>query len=233
MNSSVTRFDAERRFYVLAAIGIGVVVLAGFSIDYGLLFDLRSLSVLVLIHALVMFGWIGLFFMQTALVARGHVDLHRRIGILGATIAVLVVVVGAITLLVATRLGGKHMPPGISKALFLAFGSFNLLTFAVLVGAAIGLRRRAAWHKRLMLLAAILLLDAALARFISAYTSWTVDAATLRNLLALVCVAVDVTRYRRLHPAFIAGGLLVITNDYFARWISATQTWTRLVSWLT
>lgn len=119
-----------------------------------------------------------------------------------------------------------------SKPLFLAFGSFNLFSFAVLVTAAIGLRRKAAWHKRLMLLAAILLLDAALARFIGAYTSWKIDAATLRNVLALVCVAVDVARYRRLHPAFIAGGLLLITNDYAARWISATPQWTQFVSWL-
>jgi len=59
-----------------------------------------------------------------------------------------------------------------------------------------------------------------------------VDAATLRNLLALTCIAVDVTRYRHVHPAFISGGLLVITNDYVARWIAGTLPWTRFVSWL-
>ncbi|HEX5387721.1 MAG TPA: hypothetical protein VFW66_13540 [Gemmatimonadales bacterium] len=36
-------------------------------------------------------------------------------------------------------------------------------------------------HKRLMLLATILLLDAALARFIGAYTHWTTDSGTARD----------------------------------------------------
>ena len=67
MNTVAARFAAERRFYVGAAIGIVIVVLAGFSIDIDLLRDMSGLSALVRVHGLVMFGWIALFVTQTVL----------------------------------------------------------------------------------------------------------------------------------------------------------------------
>jgi hypothetical protein len=226
MNHVASRFAPEHRFYVFVAIGVIVVVLAGFSIDVPLLSHIGSLSVLVRVHGLIMLSWIALFFVQALLVARHRVDLHMRLGIFGAVLAVAVVVADTATLITACRLGEGHMPPGISKPLFLAFGLFNMLAFAVLVGAALFLRkRRSEWHKRLMLLAMLLLLDAALARFISVYMSWTVDASTVRNLFVLACIAVDTFRCRRLHPAFAIGGVLVIANDHVAIWAAGTPAW--------
>ncbi|MGH8040789.1 MAG: hypothetical protein ACREPN_01960 [Rudaea sp.] len=217
---------SEHRFYVAAAISIVIVVLAGFSIDIPLLSHLGSLSVLVRAHGLIMLTWITLFFTQALLVARHRADLHMRLGIFGAVLALAVVVADTATIITACRLGGNHIPPGASPPLFLALGLFNLFTFAMLVGAALALRkRRSDWHKRLMLLAALLLLDAALARFIGVYTPWTVDSSTLRNLIVLACVAVDTFRHRRLHPAFVIGGLLVFANDYVAIWAADTSAW--------
>jgi hypothetical protein len=224
----------EHRYYVIAAIGIIVVVLAGFSIDVPLLSHPSSVSVLVRIHGLIMLAWIGLFLIQTLLVARQRVDLHKRLGIFGAVLALVVVVADTATLITACRLGGKHLPPGASAPLFLAFGLFNLSTFTVLVGGALLLReRRSDWHKRLMLLAAILLLDAALSRFIGVYTSWTVDSSTVRNLIVLACVVVDAVRNRRLHPAFAVGGFVVFANDYVAIWAAGKPGWLHFASWLT
>ena len=48
MNSRTLPRAGEHRYYVAAAIGVIVVVLAGFSIDVPLLSHLGSLSVLVL-----------------------------------------------------------------------------------------------------------------------------------------------------------------------------------------
>lgn len=232
-NAGVRGNHFEHRYYVIAAAGVVLVVLAGFSVDFSLLFDLGSVSALVRLHGAVMLTWIALFFTQTLLVMRHRVDLHRKLGIFGAALAVLVVVTDTATLVTASRLGGHHMPPGVPAPLFLAFGIFNLATFAALVGAALALRRRSDWHKRLMLLAAILLLDAALARFIGAYTSWTVDSSTLRNLLMLACVIVDTFRHRRLHPAFVIGGVLLVGNDYLASWVAGTTAWMQFAAWLT
>lgn len=222
----------EHRFYVAAAIGIVAVVLAGFSIDFDLLFDLGSLSALVRWHGAIMLSWIALFLVQTLLVARRRVDLHKRLGIFGVFLAALVIAVDAATLIVACRLGGNHLPPHVPPPLFLAVGFFDLFAFGVLVGGAVLLRRRSDFHKRLMLLASLILLDAALARFIGAYTTWDIDAGVLRNLLMGLCVAVDTVRHRRLHPAFVAGGLLLLVIDSVATWTAATPMWQQFAAWL-
>jgi len=70
MNTMAVHLAAERRFYVGAAIGVVVIVLAGFSVDLDLLSDMSGLSALVRLHGAVMFGWIAVFVTQTVLVAR-------------------------------------------------------------------------------------------------------------------------------------------------------------------
>jgi hypothetical protein len=233
MNSVAPSLAGERRFYVGAAIGIVLVVLAGFSVDLDLLHDMSSLSTLVRLHGLVMFGWIALFVTQTLLVARRHVAWHRRLGVFGAALAALVVIADTATVIVAARLGGEHLPPGMPMPLFVALALFDLSSFAILVSGAVALRRNGAWHKRLMLLATILVLDAALSRFISVYTSWTVDAGIVRDLLVLLCVGIDTLRYRRLHPAFAVGALLLFATDPLGRWVAATSAWAQFCAWLT
>jgi hypothetical protein len=232
MNSVAPRLASERRFYVGAAIGIALVVLAGFSVDVDLLRDMTSLSTLVRLHGLVMFAWIALFVTQTILVARDRMAWHRRLGIFGAALAALVVIADTATVVVATRLGGTHLPPGMPIPLFVALSLFDLAAFAILVSSAVALRRNGAWHKRLMLLASILVLDAALARFIIVYTSWTLDAEIARDLLVLLCVGLDTLRYRRLHPAFAVGALLVFATDPLGRWVAATTAWSQFCAWL-
>jgi hypothetical protein len=225
MNTRVARFSGEHRYYVAAAVGIIVVVLAGFSVDFGLLSDMSGVSWLVRVHGLVMLTWIALFFAQTVLVGRHRVDLHMRLGIFGAALALLIVILGAFTIAVAVHLGGNHMP-GMRPALFLANGWVELAIFAGLAGSGLALRRRHPdAHKRLMLLATILLLDAALARFIGAYTHWTLDSGTARDWLMLACIVVDVARTRRLHPAFVIGGLAVFSTEYIAGSLAGTATW--------
>jgi hypothetical protein len=233
MNSVAPRLAGERHFYVGAAIGIVLIVLAGFSIDLDLLHDMSSLSTLVRLHGLVMFGWIVLFVTQTLLVARHRVAWHRRLGIVGAALAALVVTVGTATVVVAARLGGDHLPPGMPVPPFVALSLLDLLAFAILVGAAVGLRRNGGWHKRLMLLATIVVLDAALNRFIGAYTSWTLDAQIARNLLVLLCVGIDTLRYRRVHPAFAVGALLLFASYPLGHWLAATSAWSQFCAWLT
>lgn len=155
MNTVAARFSAERRFYVGAAVGIVVVLLAGFSVDLDLLRDMSPLSALVRVHGAVMLGWVALFVTQTGLIARRHVGWHRRLGILGACLAGVVVIAGSATAVVAARLGGDHLPPGIATPVFIARSASLLLAFAILVGSALVVRRQSAWHKRFMLLATL------------------------------------------------------------------------------
>ena len=99
---------------------------------------------------------------QTALVAGGRRDIHRRLGVAGAVLAAAMVVVGTILAIWNAREG--RAPPGVPPLPFLIIPLFDMLVFAPLVAAAVWYRRRPETHKRLMLLATLSLLAAAVAR---------------------------------------------------------------------
>src|SRR5206468_3954908 len=159
------RRTADRLFYMGMAIASLVAVFIGFAPTYYLkgYFQGTPLTPLVHLHGLVFTGWMLLFVTQTALVAGHRTDLHRRLGCLGAVWAPLLVLVGTTTAVVSAR---RNFAAGHVEALtFLAVPLGDMLVFAVLAAAGLCYRRRAETHKRLMLLATVALLDAAVARW--------------------------------------------------------------------
>jgi hypothetical protein len=65
------------------------------------------LQLLLQVHGLVFSAWLVLFLVQTGLIAAGRVDVHRRLGIAGAILALAKLVLGTLTALrsVAPRIG--------------------------------------------------------------------------------------------------------------------------------
>jgi uncharacterized membrane protein YozB (DUF420 family) len=118
------------------------------------------LTPLVTAHAIVSVGWLVLFLTQATLVATGRTDVHRRVGIVGAVLTMMFVVVGYFTLIEEARRGFDlsgdiiRRPPGsgVSNPAVMAL-LWNFLTFRILAGAGLCYRHRPAVHKRLMLLA--------------------------------------------------------------------------------
>jgi hypothetical protein len=148
---------------------------------------------------------------QAGLVAARRVDLHRKLGVAGAVLAALVVVVGIATAVDGARRGVSPGPPPL---VFLAIPLGVILVYGALVAAAIANRRRPDWHKRLMLLAAISVLTPAIARLpIDALQAGGIVAFMgLTDLFAIACIAWDTARNRRLHPAFLRGGLFLVLS---------------------
>src|SRR4030095_10394307 len=95
----LTNRRREHLFYVGLTSLIVCTVFAGFAPTYFLksYFGSPPLSPLLHLHGLVFTSWIVLLVAQTTLVAANRTDIHRRLGILGAVIAVLIVVVGTTT----------------------------------------------------------------------------------------------------------------------------------------
>ena len=96
---------------------------------------------------------------------------------------------------------------------FLTTPLFSMVVFATLVAAAIRLRRDPQTHKRLMLLATISILDAAIARLPFAFlrtSTWTFMAMT--DVLVIAAILYDVASRRRVHPAYVWGGLLIVVG---------------------
>ncbi|MFT3792571.1 MAG: hypothetical protein QM741_16240 [Rudaea sp.] len=226
---SMSRHGSEdRRFFLAAAVAVAAIVFAGFAPTYYLKawFGTPPLSLLVHAHGLIMTAWIALFLTQTLLAATGRIGLHRRLGLFGAVLAVLIVVVGLCTTFTGT-VREVHADPDSRTAQFylvlLVFDPVILLVFGGLVAAAIALRKRGDWHKRLMLLATLCLLGPPISRFdflpdaTSVFLAW--DACVLAGPV------IDTIRHRRLHPAFAWGVPIFLLSEHLTYLFAKTQVW--------
>src|ERR1051325_139430 len=106
----------DRRLYTWVAIFVPLVVLAGFARTYYLksVFGTPALpGLLVHLHGMVMTAWVLLFVAQVWLVAARRTRLHQRLGVLGAVLAALVILVGAATAIAAAGRGASPSPPAL------------------------------------------------------------------------------------------------------------------------
>ncbi len=117
---------------------------------------------LVHLHGALFVGWIVLLVVQTGLVTSGNVALHRKLGVAGALLAPLMVMVAILTLISSVQ---RHSVPDLPPAVLLAGDLLQLLFFCIFVAWGVRSRRVAAQHKRLMLFATICVLAPALSRW--------------------------------------------------------------------
>src|SRR5262245_45317186 len=169
-------------FFAAMSSVILAIVLSGFAPTLYLrpIFKPVPIPGYLFLHGIVLTSWFVWFFMQTLLIQSRRTALHRRLGVVGAVIAVAVLFAG---LLATSQVVGRVIANGIdlnadASALgigvsgpvvqFLAgvvWGNLSsAVTFAVLAWTGILLRRRAAAHKRLLVIATVSILGPALAR---------------------------------------------------------------------
>jgi hypothetical protein len=215
--AQVLRTDVDRRIASGIFIFIIAAMLAGFAKNFYLRAWLgtRQLIPTAWLHGFIMSAWLILFVIQVLMVAHRRVDLHLRLGLFGAALAVLVIAVGVLTIIVRTRL----TIPGASLAqfatLFVAFDGLSLFLFGVLVACALLWRARPAVHRRLMTMAMVALLPPAFGRLVAYMTHQSIEITVLAlmTVTVLICVAVDSLRSDRIHRAsFVPGILIVMTN---------------------
>ena len=228
-------------FYTWAAVGIFLVIFAGFARTYYLktLFGTRALPLLLHLHGLIFTLWFTLFFIQVRLIARHRVDLHRRLGIIGAVLAPLAACVAIAVSFHAGRRSYLANPGSLAmnlRPLALDFGSS--LTFLFLVAAGLYFRRRGDIHKRMMVLASCSLLLPAVGRFLELIPLRFLHAGGLWEMVAfteitpIVCIIYDTVKHRRLHPGFAWGGLGLLSSLPSFMVIGSTQTWFIFTTWL-
>lgn len=154
-------------FSGMAAVAL-IVVLVGFARTYFLagLFRAPLPNRLVHIHGAAFTLWIILFITQISLVSARRVDLHRRLGLLGFGLAILMIVLGTLT--ASDRLARHVAQPGRDAAeerAFYAVPLGDMLMFSTFVYFGYRNRFRPAVHKRLMWFATLSLLDAGFDRW--------------------------------------------------------------------
>lgn len=230
------KHDSRLSYVGIAALAI-VVVFIGFSRTYYLksIFGRPPLSLLAHMHGALFTSWLLLFASQSLLVVGSRTDLHRRLGVVGGLLVALMIPVGMAMGIVSARRDSLLSPgsPRPLEALVIPF--FDIVVFAILVGCAFLYWRTPQNHKRLMVLATVSLLPAAFARFPFHFVGEYGPLAFfgLADLIAAVCVVYDTVIFRRLHPAYAWGGLLIVASHPARFVIAHTGLWIVFARWLT
>jgi hypothetical protein len=204
------------------------IVLVGFAPTLYLraFFEVPRTDLLLLMHGCVMTAWYVLFFAQTTLVAAERIDLHRRLGVVGAVVAIAVVAVGILAHAgLMPRVASSDATQLAAISALVWIDAAALVAFSVCVTLAFLLRRNASAHKRLMVLASIATVGPALARIASwssleGMRSGFVPGVSLALLVALV--AYDLAGRRRGRLVSLLGALVVFTMFAAAIAISGT-----------
>ena len=196
----------DETFFMRGAIAMALVIVAGFSTQLAMGRSSFASPPLVHAHAIVFMGWITLYVTQNVLVSRDRIDLHRKLVWIGAGWIVAMVVLGFAVTVAMVRRG--QVPFFFRPLQFLAFDPMTVLAFAGLTTAAIVMRRRTEWHRRLNFCGTALLMGPGFGRLLPLplLVPWSFEATFAALMLfPLAGVIADVRRSGRVHPAWWIG----------------------------
>lgn len=169
MNRSKTfvpYYTADRNFFLLLLILIWAAIASGFGFDMARLSSMDKLhfSPIVQIHIVVYITWLLLFTLQILLIRTKNLALHKKLGLASLGLIPLMVLFGFLTAyIVAKRDYGT--PNSDISFICVQFG--NVFMFTVLAGMGLYLRKNYVAHKRLMLLATMVLTEPGFSRWFS------------------------------------------------------------------
>jgi len=224
----------ERRFFGAMAVALALTVLAGFSRTYyfnDLVSKPFTLTPLLHWHGAVFSAWMLLLVAQTTLIATHRVNMHMRLGIAGAALAVLMVPLGMFVAISRTE-SGAVADQGVPPLVFLAVPLIGMLVFAGLIGVALYLRRNSGAHKRLMMLATLELATAGVSRLPFVEDWGPVGFFGVADLFIVALVIYDIATRKRVHAATIWGGLFLITSQPLRLVIGGSAAWIAFATWL-
>jgi hypothetical protein len=230
----------DRVFYGTLSVVMAVTVFAGFAATYYLRFasggPTATLSggpftTLVHVHGALFTTWVLLFVVQTALVASRRVAVHRRLGVAGAILAAAMVVAGT-SIAISTAARGSG-PPGMTPLAFLVIPLFDMLLFASFVSAALVARRSKEAHKRLMLLAYVSIITAAIARLPGVLALGPPGFFALSLLFVIAGAVYDVISRGRVHRVYLWGGAILVVSVPLRLAIANTAAWQAFARMLT
>lgn len=157
----VSRERMERLFYLLASLVFLAVIAMGFQQFYlhGRAVGGSSITPqivpLVFLHGIAMSSWIVLFLVQTGLIVRGNRRLHMTLGVGGAVLAGLMVVLGVTTAIASVHYGPEGYKDIWGARRFLSFMLTNIAGFGTLAALGIKYKQRPEVHRPMMLLATL------------------------------------------------------------------------------
>jgi hypothetical protein len=232
----LTRKSTRSQTYVVIAVIALMTTLAGFSFTYFVpltsgTFTGRSM---LHVHGIMYFAWLLLFILQPALVRAGNTQLHRQIGVAGFVLAGFMVIMGIAVAVTGARINSPGLiVGGLQAKQFMLIPFTDMLLFTIFLAFSLANLKKYETHKRLMVLATLSLIPAAIGR-ITAMMGVTNPAliilATESLLVGVVLQELYATR--KLHPAYKWGAALMLVVHLVRFPLAGSEAWTKFAEWL-
>ena len=212
-------------FSAMTLLILGIVV-TGFAQSYFLAGMVRATlpNALVHIHGAAFVSWILLLLVQTAFVTARRIKWHITLGVLGFILPPVMFVLGWLTLFDSIRRAQLGIPPSI----LLVGDGEQLITFVILIAWGMTARRKAATHKRLMILGTMSILAPAIDRWHFGLPATI--AITL--FLPMLMVAYDLWSLHRVHRATVISYALMGTSILTLLPVSQMKVWQPCIEWI-
>lgn len=224
------RFD--HIFFSVTALLMAATVYVGFAPTYYMagIFRAPLPSAIIHLHGAAFSCWILLLITQTSLTSAGRVNIHRRLGLVGFGLASVMVVLGVLA--ATDRLARASAPRGSDPYFFYIIPLGDMFIFATLIFLAYRSRSDSATHKRVIYVATVGLLIAALARWPISLVRGASKAAIASYVFLVLLAAYDLWSTRRVHRATLwASGFLIFVQQVRLP-IGRTAVWHSFAAWL-
>lgn len=216
------RVLGEREVYLGFTLILWTGILTGFVPEVAT--EGFNYPLIVHLHAMAFGGWLIFLTTQCLLIRSNRRDLHRKLGIAGAVLAVAMLIIGSQTALTMDRI---HFAENGKPPIFASVQFADLIAFAILIPAGLALRKRPQLHKTLMMLASISLCVAGFARGAGRLIAPLFPPGKVQfyehiyggtDLVMLAFLIYHAASRRTLNPALLVGCALIV-----ALHVTATQ----------
>ncbi len=197
-------------------------------------FDVPPLTVLLPLHGVVFTAWFVLFAIQARLISKQDYQTHRKLGIAGAVLAGLIVILGLATA-VASASATRPRGMGMTSAQFVLLPTLAIVLFGAFVSAALYWRRKPQIHRRLMMLAMISVLGPPSARvllLLGLQGHFLLMQTSVTAAFVIACLAADWVKHRSVHPLYAIGGTLLVISWPLRAWAARTPAWEAVGNWM-
>jgi hypothetical protein len=175
-------------------------------------------------------SWLVLLTAQVLLIRARKTDVHRKLGIAGAVLAPVIVILGIATAIFVLWSGRSHLPPA-----FMSIQFTDMAAFGGLVAAGLLLRGNSSAHKRLILMSTLSVSAAGFSRWLGPLIEklfdgqgfWSMSASVYlpSDVLILALGVYDLITRKSLHPAYVAGVAWVLASQFTAVRLFFSPAW--------
>lgn len=185
---------------------------------------------LLQVHGAVFTCWMLLLIAQASLVSAHRVDIHRKLGLAGFGLAGLMVILGVLAATDALARNAAPIPHVDAKT-FYTIPMGGMVVFSALIYFAYRMRRDPAAHKRLILIATIGIMDAAIDRWPLAFILHHHINNLFNYALLLPIVVYDLWSTGKVQRATVWASLYVIVIQQLRIPIGHTAAWHAFATW--